>query len=101
MKKIFTLAAVALASMSMLATAQTAEWGKVLTANYADRDGTSMAESLALTSDGVVWLGHVGSYSDKDDLKLGDTVIGKGTVYTGTSTAGNESLYFRFTGTAI
>lgn len=92
MKKIFTLAAVALASMSMLATAQTAEWGKVLTANYADRDGTSMTESLAVTSDGVVWLGHVGSYSDKDDLKLGDTVIGKGTVYTGTSSSGNETF---------
>lgn len=92
MKKIFTLAAVALASMSMLATAQTAEWGKVLTANYADREGTSMAESLAVTSDGVVWLGHVGSYSDKDGLKLGDTVIGKGTVYTGTSSSGNETF---------
>lgn len=92
MKKIFTLAAVALASMSMLATAQTAEWGKVLTANYADREGTSMTESLAVTSDGVVWLGHVGSYSDKDGLKLGDTVIGKGTVYTGTSSSGNETF---------
>ena len=79
-------------AMSMLATAQTAEWGKVLTANYADREGTSMTESLAVTSDGVVWLGHVGSYSDKDGLKLGDTVIGKGTVYTGTSSSGNETF---------
>ena len=92
MKKIFTLVAVTLASMGMLVTAQTAEWGKVLTANYADREGTSMTESLAVTSDGVVWLGHVGSYSDKDGLKLGDTVIGKGTVYTGTSSSGNETF---------
>ena len=51
-----------------------------------------MTESLAVTSDGVVWLGHVGSYSDKDGLKLGDTVIGKGTVYTGTSSSGNETF---------
>ena len=80
MKKIFTLAAVALASMGMLATAQTndvtAVWGKTMVASYGtSRAGTSMGGDVAVSKDAAVFLGSVGTYSDTDVLKFGDTEI--------------------------
>lgn len=97
MKKIFTLVAVALASMGMLATAQTndvtAVWGKTMVASYGtSRAGTSMGGDVAVSKDAAVFLGSVGTYSDTDVLKFGDTEIGKGTNYTGSSTSGNETV---------
>ena len=83
--------------MGMLATAQTndvtAVWGKTMVASYGtSRAGTSMGGDVAVSKDAAVFLGSVGTYSDTDVLKFGDTEIGKGTNYTGSSTSGNETV---------
>lgn len=100
MKKIFTLVALALASVGTLATAQTNEittlWGKTMSATYGtSRTGTSMGGDVAVGKDAVAFLGSVGTYSDTDVLKFGDTTIGKGTNYAGTSSSGNETVNLR------
>lgn len=102
MKKIFTLVAVALASASMLAVAQTSAvttlWGKTMTAAYGtSRAGTSMGGDVAVSKNAVAFLGSIGTYSDTDVLKFGDTEIGKGTNYGGTSTSGNETVCMTLT----
>lgn len=102
MKKIFTLVALALASVGMLATAQTNEittlWGKTMSATYGtSRAGTSMGGDVAVGKDAVAFLGSIGTYSDSDVLKFGDTTIGKGTNYAGTSTSGNETVNLTLT----
>ena len=95
MKKFYTLCAAMLMASSMLIGAQelsntTTQWAKALTTQW-----TTQGSDIALAYDhsGIFAIGGAGTKTLDEEVKLGDDVIATGTLYTGTSTSGNQELF--------
>lgn len=94
MKNFYMMAAVLIASSSMSLGAQslgevTAMWGKAITTPY-----TTQGSDIARAQDGSLYLiGGAGTKATTEEIKFGDDVIGTGTLYTGTSSSGNQALF--------
>lgn len=68
-------------------TVPVTKWGKALTTNK----GTTQGGDLAVAADGGVYtVAGAGTYSTDEKVKFGDTEVAPGTLYTGTSTSGNQ-----------
>ncbi|MBQ9218851.1 MAG: hypothetical protein IJ160_11885 [Muribaculaceae bacterium] len=98
MKKIYTLTLALLASMTMLAGAQSLSdtqtlWAKAITSSTAS--STSQGSDMVLAQDGSIYItGSAGSVNANENILFGEDVIGTGvTTYVGTSTSGSQQFF--------
>lgn len=82
---------VSLLALTTAVSAQSADpvtkWGKALTTVK----GTTQGGDLAVAADGGAYIvAGAGTYSTDEKVKFGDTEVAPGTLYTGTSTSGNQ-----------